>query len=134
MLLTTHNPTRMNGITHNVISHQPFTVEYISLSTGRTTVEQYAVPLTKKEIEAEYEYVTFPTPDKIGGSIGEIVPYTEIREMGRFMENHGYKAFETAVYHGAWGNNAYAYIHPCEEMRESYKFQDIQRAFINAYA
>jgi hypothetical protein len=49
----------MPNITHNVISLDPFTVEFINLNTGRKTIERYQVPLTKKEIEAEYDYVTF---------------------------------------------------------------------------
>lgn len=58
MLYTTNNPTKL--ITHNVINYNPFTVEFISLATGATAIEKYAVVLTKREIEAEYDYITFP--------------------------------------------------------------------------
>lgn len=65
MLFTTDNPRKL--ITHNVISHNPFTVEFISLANGATAIEKYAIPLTKKEIEAEYDYVMFSvaTPSHI---------------------------------------------------------------------
>jgi hypothetical protein len=59
MLFTTHNPTVLKGYTHNILSYSPFTVEFICLNTGRTKIERYAVVLTKKEIEAEYEYIIF---------------------------------------------------------------------------
>jgi hypothetical protein len=49
----------MPNITHSILGYNPFTVEFINLNTGRTTIERYQVPLTKKEIEAEYDYVTF---------------------------------------------------------------------------
>ena len=51
-------------ITHNILSYNPFTVEFINYSTGTTAIEHYAVVLTKKEIEAEYDYVSFP-PNKV---------------------------------------------------------------------
>lgn len=59
MLLTTHNPTTLKGYTHNILSYSPFTVEFICYYTGRTAIEYYAVVLSKKEIEAEYEYIVF---------------------------------------------------------------------------
>ena len=59
MLYITNNPTKL--ITHNVVNYNPFTVEFISLATGVTVIEKYAVPLTKREIEAEYDFVTFPS-------------------------------------------------------------------------
>jgi len=49
-----------NNISHNVIGYNPFTVEFINYSTGTTVIERYAVALTKKEIEAEYDYISFP--------------------------------------------------------------------------
>ena len=59
MLLVTNNPRPLKGYTYNVLSYSPFTVEFICLNTGKTAIEYYAVPLTKKEIEAEYDYVVF---------------------------------------------------------------------------
>lgn len=49
-----------NMITHNIIGYNPFTVEFVNHSTGTTAIERYAVALTKKEIEAEYYYISFP--------------------------------------------------------------------------
>jgi hypothetical protein len=51
-------------VTHNVLGYNPFTVEFINCSTGTTVIEKYAVVLTKKEIEAEYDYISFP-PNKL---------------------------------------------------------------------
>lgn len=48
-------------ITHNILRYNPFTVEFVNYSTGTTVIERYAVALTKKEIEAEYDYISFPT-------------------------------------------------------------------------
>ena len=49
---------------HNILGYNPFTVEFVNRSTGATVVETYAVVLTKKEIEAEYDYISFP-PNKL---------------------------------------------------------------------
>jgi hypothetical protein len=51
-------------ISHNILGYNPFTVEFVNHSIGTTVVEKYAVALTKKEIEAEYDYVLFP-PNKL---------------------------------------------------------------------
>lgn len=60
MLLTTYNPTPSKGYTHNILKDENcFVVEFVCLATGRTKVEKYLVPLTKREIEAEYDYVKF---------------------------------------------------------------------------
>ena len=58
MLIITHNPVQR--VSHSVINHpKHFCVEFKCLITGKTKVEYYAVPLTKKEIEAEYDYISF---------------------------------------------------------------------------
>ena len=58
MILTTHNPVQR--VSHTVINNaKHFCVEYKCLITGRTKIEYYADPLTKKEIEAEYDYISF---------------------------------------------------------------------------
>ena len=60
MLLITHNPTPTSNIKHNILNNDKhFVVEYICLVTGRTCIENYSVPLTTKEIEAEYDYISF---------------------------------------------------------------------------
>ena len=51
-------------IGHSILGYDPFTVEFVNRSTGATVVETYAVVLTKKEIEAEYDYISFP-PNKL---------------------------------------------------------------------
>ncbi len=51
-------------ITHNILSTTPFKVEFINHNTGTSIVETYAVALTKREIEAEYDYISFP-PNKL---------------------------------------------------------------------
>lgn len=59
MLFTTHNPSSRH-ITHNIIKDDKyFVVEFICLITGRTYVECYVYPLTKREVEAEYDYIVF---------------------------------------------------------------------------
>jgi hypothetical protein len=52
------------NITHNIIGYNPFKVEFINLDLGTSVIENYAVVLTKKEIEAEYDYISFP-PNKV---------------------------------------------------------------------
>jgi hypothetical protein len=89
------------------------------------------VPLTKKEIEEKYDYITFPP--NVGGGIGEMVPENCIDEMVEFISKYGEDAFDNAVYHSAFGEYAFAYIHPCEEMRGTTQFGVIQSAFISAY-
>jgi hypothetical protein len=51
-------------IGHTILGYDPFTVEFVNRFTGATVVETYAVVLTKKEIEAEYDYISFP-PNKL---------------------------------------------------------------------
>ena len=65
--------------------------------------------------------------------IGEIVGTSQINEMNLFISKFGEEAFNSAVYNGAFSEVAYAYIHPCDEMRVTDGFKTIQKAFINAY-
>ncbi len=54
------SPNLFQTITHVILKlSDPFTVEFTHLPTGRRKVEKYSVPLTKKEIEAEYDYIVF---------------------------------------------------------------------------
>lgn len=64
--------------------------------------------------------------------IGEMVPNENINEMTSFMEKYGEERFRKVVYNGMFMDVAMAYVHPCDEMRETYMFTLIQRAFINA--
>ena len=66
-------------------------------------------------------------------SIGEMVDSSEIENMNNFIKNHGYQAFQDAVYHGAFSEVAYAYVHPCNEMRSTDNFSEIQKAFFHGY-
>ena len=64
-------------VQHVVLETQDglFTVEYICMITGRTRITQYECPLTKREIEAEYDYIHFPVnkqPDSMPRVIGKI--------------------------------------------------------------
>ena len=61
--------------------------------------------------------------------------YVEVshKAMLRFIKNHGEAAFNTAVYHGAWQDIAFRYIHPEEDLEKLEGFQLIQSAFIAAY-
>ena len=54
--------TRVNQRVQHVVikTNHPFSVEFMCMITGRTVVEHYAVPLTKMEIQAEYDYIIFP--------------------------------------------------------------------------
>lgn len=65
--------------------------------------------------------------------IGEMVSVEEINSMNIFIAEFGRDAFVKAVWHGAFSNVSYAYIHPCDEMKETEGFKLIQYAFINAY-
>jgi hypothetical protein len=62
MLLTSYSPKVNQRVQHVVLKTDDgiFTVEYMCMITGRTSIERYAVPLTKLEIEAEYDYILFP--------------------------------------------------------------------------
>lgn len=64
----------------------------------------------------------------------EIVSDFQIEHMNNFINKHGEEAFKDAVFHGAFEEVAYAYIHPCDEIKNTLNFNIIQRAFINAYA
>jgi hypothetical protein len=60
MIITAYNPIPVRHITHNIIKDDKyFVVEYVCLVTGRTYVERYVYPLTKREIEEEYGYIKF---------------------------------------------------------------------------
>jgi len=65
--------------------------------------------------------------------IGEIVETSQINDMNLFIFKFGEEAFVSAVYNGAFSEVAYAYIHPCDEMKITNGFETIQKAFINAY-
>lgn len=54
----------MSHITHNILGYNPFKVEFINHSTGTTRIEKYGVVLSKKEIEAEYDFIDFP-PNRV---------------------------------------------------------------------
>lgn len=66
--------------------------------------------------------------------IGSIVPNVKINIMSKYIHENGEKAFIDAVYHGAFSNVAFAYLHPAEKMRETLNFNVIHKAFKNAYA
>lgn len=70
----------MNQITHRVVSHDPFTVEFIS--GNKVKKEVFAVPLTKREIEQNYDYIVFDEPVE--------------------NELHKYKKFNNAIQAAEW--------------------------------
>ena len=63
--------------------------------------------------------------------IGEVCS-THIDDMNNFIENHGIKAFRSAVWNGAFLEHSMEYIHPAEELEKTKNFSIIQAAFINA--
>lgn len=65
--------------------------------------------------------------------IGQMVPQDFIQHMNDFITIKGEDLFISMVYCGTFGEVAYAYLHPCNEMRATENFEFIQRAFINAY-
>lgn len=65
--------------------------------------------------------------------IGEMVPREYIKTMSDYIEGNGVGAFNHAVWHGAFGALAFAYIHPHNDMKDTPRFKDIQQAFLNAY-
>jgi len=65
--------------------------------------------------------------------MGEMVDAYQIGSMTNFITRFGEEAFISAVFNGAWSEISYAYIYPCDEMKETEQFQNIQKAFINAY-
>jgi len=65
--------------------------------------------------------------------IGEMVSNVQINSMNDFITKHGKEAFKDAVFNHAFGEVAYAYIHPHDDMRSTANFDIIQKAFINAY-
>lgn len=69
----------------------------------------------------------------LGAGIGEMVPDYQQISIRTFINNFGIIAFSSAVYNGAWSDVAFAYIHPCEDMKKTKQFKAIQEAFINAY-
>lgn len=66
--------------------------------------------------------------------IGEMVTPSEIKSLNKFINDYGQQAFESAVYHGAFSEVAFAYLHPCDEMRSTEGFKTIFQAMVNAYA
>lgn len=101
MLLTSYSPRVNQRVQHVVLKTDDgvFTVEYMCMVTGRTTIERYAVPLTKREIEAEYDYILFPvvypsfeeTPTQFAG--------TWIKVKGRLMLWQDCTIYTGYVYH-----------------------------------
>jgi len=73
------------------------------------------------------------TFDTISAGIGEMVQKIDIDMMNVTLDLYGDDYFDKLIYNGEGSNIAYAYIHPCDEMRNTKNFNRIQRAFINAY-
>ena len=65
--------------------------------------------------------------------IGDMVSQEFIQKMNDFIIIKGEDLFISMVYCGTFAEVAYAYIHPCDEMKATENFEFIQRAFINAY-
>ena len=65
--------------------------------------------------------------------IGEMVSNEDINTMVSYIDEHGIKVFRSEVWNLAFGNVAFAYIHPHDDMRSTKYFDIIQEAFINAY-
>lgn len=69
----------------------------------------------------------------LSAGTGEMVHESVIDCMNLFITKFGDSAFIAAVYEGAFHQYAYAYIHPCDEMRSTENFNTIQKAYLNAY-
>lgn len=69
----------------------------------------------------------------LSAGTGEMVHESVIDSMSSFITKFGDSAFIAAVYEGAFHQYAYAYIHPCDEMRSTENFSIIQKAYLNAY-
>ena len=65
--------------------------------------------------------------------IGEMVRQRDIDLLNTYANALGKTEFYLAVWEGLGAPVAYAYIHPCDEMRETKNFKYIQEAFIRAY-
>ena len=50
-----------------------------------------------------------------------------------FIKVYGVDAFNSAVYHGAFQDVAFTYIHPSDELRTLEQFDTIFNAFVRAY-
>lgn len=48
------------SVTHQILGYNPFRVKFIDKVTMRVKIETYQVVLTKRELEAEYDYIVFP--------------------------------------------------------------------------
>ena len=57
---------------------------------------------------------------------------THIDDMNEFIEKFSIQAFRSAVWNGAFLENALNYVHPADELRDTKNFDLIQEAFINA--
>ena len=78
-------------ITHKILGYNPFKVEYINNSTGTTAIVEYAICLTKKEIESEYDYIRFPSKNKYIDENSEEDEYIWENDESNFMPNLGSK-------------------------------------------
>lgn len=65
--------------------------------------------------------------------IGEMVNINVINCFNEVLHWSGEEKFSKYIYEGEGADVAFAYIHPCEELRATKGFDIIQRAFINAY-
>ena len=65
--------------------------------------------------------------------IGEIVDTDIINCFNEVIDCFGEERFSKNIYDGEGADVAFAYIHPCDELKASKRFDIIQKAFINAY-
>lgn len=77
-------------ITHKILGYNPFKVKYID-SDNTTVIVEYAVCLTKKEIESEYDYIRFPSKNKYIDENSEEYEYIWENDESNFMPNLGSK-------------------------------------------
>ncbi len=78
-------------------------------------------------------FVTYHFSNDYHAGIGEMVDNDLINCFDEFIHWFGQESFNRIIFEGEAADVAYAYIYPCDEMRETKRFDEIQKAFFNAY-
>ena len=65
--------------------------------------------------------------------IGDIVPNNLINALTTIIDKVGIDSFQEMIHNGDFPEYAYAYIHPCDEMRSTPLFSEIQKCYIAEY-
>lgn len=129
---------KADGLQSAMVKSQNFNKDWAKLNQRSTSVGDLL------QIEHNFYMVTgmgfidvtdeiLENTKQVHFGIGEMVSKKQIERLNRILKLVGLKEFNSLVWSHFAIQLSYAYIHPCDEMRQTKNFYLIQKAFIKAY-